>query len=500
MEGGLCGRDRGCPLSQAFNSSREGRPLSSTENLQDHPAESSAEQAVETATAAAPASDNHTSDADHSGHDHAHEAHPTLNPECTRQVDVEVPAEEVNAAFAQVTRQYRRQARIPGFRAGKVPESVIRRKFADSIRQDVLEQILPNSFRAAIERQGLQPVSQPQVTSLHLTEGEPMKYQAAFEVLPPIDIAGYDQVRVPRPDAELKDEEYEAELSRLRESHAVMETVEEERPLRDGDFALIKFTGLVQAEAEGEAPKPIEGDDAPVEIGGANTVEAFSEALRGASVGDKKHLDVTYAEDFQEKRLAGKTVSYDVEIKGIRKRILPEMNDEFAKQLGEEDGIEALRSKLREQMTDSKRRHMESEAKDELLTALVERFQFPVPESLVQQQVDARLERGLRALAQQGMSTEQMRQLDFGRLREAQRDSAVSEVKSSLILDRIAEQENIEVSDDDVTTQVQMLAYQAREPFETVRKRLTDDGGLARIREQLRREKTLNQLFERLAA
>jgi trigger factor len=176
------------------------------------------------------------------------------------------------------------------------------------------------------------------------------------------------------------------------------------------------------------------------------------------------------------------------------------MNDEFAKQLGEADGVDALRTKLREQMTESKRRHMESGAKDELLTALVERFQFPVPESLVQQQVDARLERGLRALAQQGMSTEQMRQLDFGRLREAQRDSAVSEVKSSLILDRIAEQENIEVSDDDVTTQVQMLAYQAREPFETVQKRLTDDGGLARIREQLRREKTLNQLFERLAA
>jgi trigger factor len=474
--------------------------LSSTENLQDHPAETSAEHAVDTATAAAEESASHAPETNASGHDHSHESRPTLNPECTRQVEVEVSAEEVNQAFERVTRQYRRQARIPGFRAGKVPESVIRRKFADAIRQDVLEQILPNSFRHAIAREALQPVSQPQVTSLHLTEGQPMKYQAAFEVLPPIDISGYDQIRVPRPEAALKDEEYDAELSRLRESHAIMEPVEEERPLRDGDFALIKFTGLIQPGAEGEEPKPIEGDDAPVEIGGANTVEAFSEALRGANVGDSKHLEVTYAEDFQEKRLAGKTVSYDVEIKGIRRKILPELNDEFAKQLGESEGIDALRTKLREQMADSKRRHMESEAKDELLTALVERFQFPVPESLVQQQVDARLERGLRALAQQGMSTEQMRRLDFDRLREAQRDSAISEVKSSLILDRIAEQENIEVSDDEVNTQVQMLAYQAREPYETVRKRLTDDGGLARIREQLRREKTLNQLFERLAA
>jgi trigger factor len=253
MEGGLCGRDRGCPPLEVLNSSREGRPLSSTENLQDHPAETSAEHAAETPSVAAQPSDNHEAHADHSGHDHAHEAHPTLNPECTRQVDVEVPAEAVNEAYERVTRQYRRQARIPGFRAGKVPESVIRRKFADSIRQDVLEQILPNSFRAAIEREGLQPVSQPQVTSLYLTEGEPMKYQAAFEVLPPIDIAGYDQVRVPRPDSALKDEEYEAELNRLRESHAVMETVEEERPLRDGDFALIKFTGLIQVQ---ERPSP----------------------------------------------------------------------------------------------------------------------------------------------------------------------------------------------------------------------------------------------------
>ncbi len=438
------------------------------------------------------------------GHDHAHEQGPTLNPECTRQVDVEVSADEVSRAFAAVVKRYRRAARIPGFRAGKVPESVIRRKFADSIQQDVLEQILPAQFRAAIEKQGVQPVSQPQVTSLHLVDGEPMRFQAAFEALPAIDITGYDQTKVDRPETSLDDAEFEAELAQVRESHAIMEPVDEDRPLTDGDFAQIRFTGLVHSgegttEAEGEAAKPIEGDDATVEIGGPNTVEAFTGALRGAKVGQQMQFEVGYPEDFTEKRLAGKTVAYDVEVKGIRKKILPELDDAFAKQLGEYETIDVFKEKLREHMANDKRRRLESEAKDKLIGSFVERFQFPVPESLLQQQIDARLDRGLRALAAQGMTTEQMRNLDFTRLRAAQRDSALNELRGSLILDRIAVIENIEVTEEELESQLQLLAYQAREPLEILRKRLTEDGGLTRIREQLRREKTVNQLFERLA-
>ncbi len=439
------------------------------------------------------------------GHIPAHDHGPTLNPECTRQVDVEVPAEEVSRAFASVVKQYRRKAHIPGFRAGKVPESVIRRKFADAIRQDVLEDLLPTQFRAAIEKQGVQPVSQPQVTSLHLVDGEPMRFQAAFESLPVIDVTGYDEARIERPDTNLSEAEFEAELNQIRESHAAMEPVEEDRPLMDGDFALIGFTGLVHDDAvageEGDAaPKPIEGDEATVEIGGPNTVEAFTTALRGTKPGQEISFEVTYPADFTEQRLAGKTVAYDVEVKGIRKKVLPELDDAFAKQMGEYETLDSFKEKLREHMANDKRRRVESEAKDKMLAGLVERFQFPVPESLLQQQIDARLDRGLRALAQQGMTTEQMRQLDFARLRTAQRDSALNEVKGSLILDRIAETENVAVGDEEFDAQLQLLAYQAREPLETLRKRLTEDGGLARIREQLRREKTVNQLFDKLAA
>jgi trigger factor len=189
-----------------------------------------------------------------------------------------------------------------------------------------------------------------------------------------------------------------------------------------------------------------------------------------------------------------------VEVKGIRKKILPELDDAFAKQMGEYETIDQFKEKLREHMANDKRRRLESEAKDALVGKFVERYPFPVPESLLQQQIDARLDRGLRALAAQGMTTEQMRNLDFTRLRTAQRESALNELRGSLILDRIAAIENIEVVDEEMESQLQLLAYQAREPIEALRKRLTEDGGLTRIREQLRREKTVNQLFERLDA
>lgn len=484
--------------------------LSSTEPVTTPPKEDSPEVSPgnlqgNSDTAASGESHSHTHAA---AQEHPHEHAPTLNPECTRQVDVEVSAEEVNRSFSSVVKRYRRAARIPGFRSGKVPESVIRRRFADAIRQDVLEEILPAHFRAAIDKQGVQPVSQPQVTSLHLVDGEPMRFQAAFEALPTIDIAGYDQTKIARPDTALTDAEFDAELAHVRESHATMEPVEEDRALADGDFALIRFTGLVQP-ADGEenpggeqaaGAKPIEGDDATVEIGGPNTVDAFSSALRGTKPGQQMQFEVTYPADFTEQRLAGKTVAYDVEVKGIRRKILPELNDEFAKKMGDYESLDAFKKKLREHMANDKRRRMESEAKDQMIGGFVQRFQFPVPESLLQQQIDTRLDRGLRALAAQGMSTDQMRQLDFKRLRAAQRDSALNEVKASLILDRIADAEKVEIGDEEFETQLQLLAYQSREPVETLRKRLTEDGGLARIREQLRREKTVDQLFARLAA
>jgi trigger factor len=208
--------------------------------------------------------------------------------------------------------------------------------------------------------------------------------------------------------------------------------------------------------------------------------------------------EVIYPADYTEAKLGGKTVAYDVTVKAIKKRIIPELNDDFAKEMGNYESLAELETRVREHMANRKRRSVEGGTKDRLFAALTERFVFPVPESMVQEQIDARLERGLRALAAQGMDTEQMRKLDFGRLRGAQRDSAVAEVKTFILLDRIAAAENITVSDEELDREVHLAALQSREPVEALRQRLTDDGGLARIREQMKREKTASLLYERL--
>jgi trigger factor len=445
------------------------------------------------------------------GHEHqgeSHEGHShgaiTLNPDCTREVEIEIPAAEVSRNFEAVTKRYKKMARIPGFRSGKVPDSLIRGRFAEQIRQDVMEAVLPAHFRTAIEEQKLKPVSQPQVTNIDFEEGKPLRFKAAFEVVPEFSIDGYQDVKVEKPSTDLTEAEYDAELARIRDSRSTMEPVAEERPLADGDFAQISFTGNVQP-AEGEAendapPQPISGQDVMVQVGGPNTLESFNAALRGASVGQQLKFEVSYPPEFGERQLAGKRVAYDLEVKGIKTKIDPELNDDFARELGQYETLEDFTKQLREHLSADKQRRVQNEATNRLLDALVTRYGFPVPESLVQQQVDARLDRGLRALAAQGMRTEDMRNLDFDRLRAAQRDSATAEVKGSILLDRIADVENVNVAEDEVESELEAIALQVRERLDTLRARLTEDGSLARIRERLRREKMGALLYERMAS
>ncbi len=360
---------------------------------------------------------------DHEGHDHSH-AQPTLNPACTREVEVEVPADEVTKSFRSVLKRYQKVARIPGFRPGKVPETVLRSRFGGAIREEVVEAVLPTHFRAAMVEKGLHPVSQPQVTDLKLEEGQPLHFKAIFEVLPDISVDGYQDVKVDKPDTTLTEAEYAAELDRILDSHSTMEPVSEDRGLADGDWAQITFKGELQGETPEEADPsaaPIEGSDVSVEVGGKDTMEAFSEALRSSKPGQELKFEVTYPADFGQKRLAGKTVAYAVEVRGIRKKVQPVLDDQFAKELGDYESVDDLKQKLREHLASDKKHRLLNETRNRLMDALVARFDFPVPESLVQSQIDTRLERGLRALAAQGMRTEDMRNMDFERLREAQR-------------------------------------------------------------------------------
>jgi trigger factor len=442
-------------------------------------------------------------------HNHPHQHAPALNPELTREIEVEVGADEVSKSFKTVVKRYQKLARIPGFRAGKVPESLVRSKFAKEVRQEVLESLVSERFRKAIDEQKLRPVSEPQLLDMQLFDGQPLKFKAAFEVAPVIDITGYDAVPVAKPDSALTNDEFDAELDRVLDGHATVEPVEEDRALVDGDWAEIQFRGEVKDLAQtvtedgvenASSSQPVTGEDVLIEIGGKNTLAAFNDALRGSKPGQELKFEVSYPADFGEKRLAGQTVSYDVTVTSIKHKSYPERDAEFAKQLGNYESWDDFETKLREHAADRKKNALENGAKDKMLGELIERFQFPVPESFVQQQIEARLDRGLRALAQQGMKVEDMRKLDFVQLRSSQRDLAVNEVKVSMLLDRIAEAEGVVVNDEDVDRELLMLSIQSREPLETLRERLSNDGGLDRIREQMRREKTSSVLYEKLAS
>ena len=411
---------------------------------------------------------------------------------------MEIPAEVVTAESDAVMAKYQKLARVPGFRPGKVPASIVKQRFADEIKSELVEALVPRYFREETQKQNLHPVSQPQVTDLHLNRGEPLTFKASFEILPEFKLEAYDDIRVEKFPTEVTEEEVELALNNLRQQHATYSPVEEDRGLADGDFALVGFKGIPK---DGDADaKPVEVDEVMVEIGGKDTLPEFNENLRGAKSGEQRSFEVKYADDFADKRLAGKTMTYEVHVKGIKNRSVPELNDDFAKELGAElPTLDELRNRLRENMKAEKAQAAEHRGKDQIVEELVKRNDFPVPDVMLDQQVNLRLERGLRALAAQGMKTEDMKRMDFSRLRSGQREAALREVKASLLLEQIADAEKIEVSDEELEHELQMLASQSKQTIEEVRARLTPDGGLDRIRHRIRNEKTLDFLYRRSA-
>jgi len=415
-----------------------------------------------------------------------------------REISVEIPADEVARETEVIIQKYQKVARLPGFRTGHVPASIIKQRFGEEVKSDVVEALVPKYFRREAEKQGLMPVSQPRVTDLHIHDSEPLRFKASFEVMPEIPVEGYKELRADRPEIVVSDEEIEQALDTVREQHATFTSVEG-RPLADGDFAQASLDGRPK---EAQAPKdrnPVRMDEVLVEIGGKNTMPEFSQHLRGASAGEERTFEVNYPEDASDKRLAGKTFSYTVKIHAIKQKSLPELNDEFAKELGEFTSLDAVKQQIRENMEAEKRHTAEHEAKDKLVAELGRRNEFEVPESLVERQIDLRLERGLRALAAQGMKMEDMKKMDLPRLRVAQREQALQDVKSSLLLERIAELEKITVSDDELNREVEALGKQTKQTPEAVRARLTQDGGLDRIRNRIRSEKALNFLYHQSA-
>jgi len=413
-----------------------------------------------------------------------------------REIEVQIPPEEVSRETDALIQKYQKLARIPGFRRGHVPASVIRQRFSQEIQNDVVDALIPKYFRKETQRLGLIPVSQPRVTDLHAHEGEAMHFKASFEVMPEIKVEGYKELRAEHPEVTVTDEEVEQSLKALQEQKATYSPVEG-RTIEEGDYAQVSLDGNPKDQDAGT--KPVHMDDVLVEIGGKNTMPEFTENLRGANSGEERTFDVHYPDDFSDERLRAKTFSYKVRINSIKQKSLPELNDDFAKELGEFSTLEDVRKRIREGMETERRQNAERDAKDKLLSELIRRNEFEVPEALVEHQIDIRLERGLRALAAQGMSSEHMKKMDFARLRAGQREQAVQEVKASLLLEKIADEEKIEVGDEEINREIEALGKQTNQTADAIRARLTRDGALDRIRNRIRNEKALDFLYRQSA-
>jgi trigger factor len=418
-----------------------------------------------------------------------------------REIQVEVPAAEVARETDTLIQKYQKLARIPGFRRGHVPASVIKQRFSEDIKSEVVDALVPRFFSREAEKQGLIPVSQPRVSDLHIHDGEPLRFKATFEVMPEIKVEGYKELRADKPAVAVTDEEVEESLKGIQEQRATFTAIED-RALADGDFAQVSLDGKPKVgdskPKDGEG-KPVHMDDILVEIAGKTTMPEFTENLRGASAGDERTFDVLYPQDFSDQRLAGKTLTYTVKVQGVKQKSLPEMNDAFAKELGEFANLDEVRAKIREGMEAERKQAAERESKDKLVTELIKRNDLEMPEALVERQIDLRLERGLRALAAQGMKSEDMKKMDLNRLRAGQREQAVQELKAAMLLEKIADQEKIEVGDEEINREVEALAEQSKQPVESIRARLTQEGVLDRIRNRIRNEKTLDYLYHQSA-
>jgi len=407
---------------------------------------------------------------------------------CKHAVEISIPAEEVEQETSRVVEKVRDRAKLPGFRPGKVPPSLIRKQFAGDIRQQVLENLIPKYLQKQFEAEDLHPVGTPDISDVHYLEGEPLRFKAEFEVVPKIELKEYKGISIPYHDPEITDEDVAKRIEELRDQKADYVNVDP-RPIEDGDHAVVSLESI------GGVDEPVKQDELMLHVGGEDTFQAFSDNLRGVSPGEEREFDVSYPEDWGQRKLAGKTVRFRAHVKGIRRKELPELNDEFAQDLGDYRNMDELRDAVRKSLFAQRQYEAQQEAKNKLIDKLVDEHDFPVPEVFVENQIKNRVEGSLRTLAAEGVDPRSIK-LDWKKVKESQQDKAMREVKASLLLSRIAEREAIHATKDEVDKEVDRMARQQREPFAAVRLRFEKDGTLNRIANHIQTEKTLSFLFE----
>ncbi|HMH80172.1 MAG TPA: trigger factor [Candidatus Acidoferrum sp.] len=408
---------------------------------------------------------------------------------CRRELDLEIPAEEVSKATERVAKELARVARVPGFRPGKAPISLIKRRFADDIKGEVLQSLVPERVEKAVVEQKLSPVSQPQVDKLDFNEGQPLKFRAVFEVLPEFGLGTYKGLEIEMPPMDVTDQDVNKALEETQERAAAFAPVEG-RAVENGDFAQLKLLGT-----PADGGEPINADSVLCHVGAEETMEPFNASLRGANIGDHKEFDVEYPADYPDEKLAGKKFHYAADVTGIKTKKLPELNDEFAKDVSDAATLEELKTKIRESLVHQRDHRQKDLQRERVIAELVKLHDFPVPESLVESQMDVRLERMVRSLAQQGVDPRAVN-LDWSALRGRQQDRAKDDVKAELIIDRIASAEKIDVTDEEVEHELEHVASHSGESVEAIRARLTKQGALDRMKAKLRSDKTLDWLAQ----
>jgi trigger factor len=407
---------------------------------------------------------------------------------CKHEIEITVPVEEIAAETNRVIAKIQLKARLPGFRPGKAPASLIRSKFAKEVREDVLENLLPKHFNQKVKEEELQVVGQPNVKDVHFHEGEPLRFTAEFEVAPSIELGEYRGVTVHYAEPEVTEEDVEKRLDEIRDQKAEFINAEP-RPAVDGDHAVVALDSLSGVE------EPIHQEEMVLHVGDKDTLPGFTEALRGMSPDEEKEFEVTYPGDYGQERLAGKTIQFRLKLKMIRTKELPDLNDEFAHDLGDYPTIGDLREAIRKSIFHEREHMAQQKAKDELLDQLIEAHDFPVPEVYIERQIEAQVKQQFQELSTRGVDPTKLK-IDWAKLKESQRPKATHDVKGTLLIDKIAERETIHATNDEVDHEVQRIAKQERQPVAAIRKKLEKDGILGRIAYRIRGDKTLSFLFE----
>ncbi len=410
---------------------------------------------------------------------------------------IEIPAEDVGAAAESVARTLAREVRLPGFRPGKVPVEIVKKRFAEEIRGEVLERLVQESLGEALQEKSLIPLGKPKIEDVSYLVGAPLSFRVDLEVRPPVHVKDYRGLKVPSESTVPADAEIDGVVARLRESHAAYEPVED-RPAADGDFALVDISGSYPA---GDG-KDFEHEKVLVEVGGEKTMPEISANLRNAEAGARATFQKDFPADAGDPEFAGKTVLYTVALHALKSRRLPNVDDDFARlALTPRDGeppeganLESLRLRIRESVEHDKAEGLKEKKRRAVLDGLLALNEVEAPASMVESEVDSALKEYARFMARQGVDLKEAK-LDWNKLREEARPSAVKRVKEYLLLDAIGEAEKIEVTDTELDAELKRRAAAMGMSASELRSALAGADRLEGVREELRIDRVVDFLL-----